>query len=43
MLLGVVEVKFETNASSTQVATLNTIQTLKAAVGLNQTLMESYT
>lgn len=29
-------VKFETNASSTQVATLNTIQNLKAAVGLNK-------
>ena len=32
-----VTVKFETNATSTQVATLNTIQTLKAAVGLNHT------
>ena len=30
-------VKFETNASSTQVATLNTIQTLRAGVGLNKT------
>lgn len=30
-------VKFETNATSTQIATLNTIQTLKAAVGLNHT------
>lgn len=30
-------VKFETNSSSTQVATLNTIQNLKTAVGLNKT------
>lgn len=30
-------VKFNTNASSTQVATLNTIQTLRAGVGLNKT------
>lgn len=30
-------VKFETNSSSTQVATLNTIQNLKSAVGLNKT------
>ena len=30
-------VKFETNASSTQIATLNTVQNLRAAVGLNLT------
>lgn len=30
-------VKFETNSTSTQVATLNTVQTLRAAVGLNKT------
>lgn len=30
-------VKFETNSSSTQLATLNTVQTLRAATGLNLT------
>lgn len=30
-------IKFETNATSTQIATLNTVQTLRAAVGLNKT------
>lgn len=30
-------VKFDTNSTSTQIATLNTIQTLRAGVGLNKT------
>lgn len=30
-------IKFETNSSSTQIATLNTVQTLRAGVGLNKT------